>query len=150
MDDPISPGDNGDLVSESESMADEQEFNADTSPSSASKSATASKSSAHLQKRRRVTRACDECRRKKIKCSAGLPCIHCTVYSYGMQHLFCFVFVFFWTEFLLSGCNVRLQNVHMISLRIVEETRPHNTSRAWSVAFIVPRPYCTSSSLILT
>jgi hypothetical protein len=36
------------------------------------------------QKRRRVTRACDECRRKKIKCDGKQPCTHCTVYSYGM------------------------------------------------------------------
>lgn len=39
--------------------------------------------SSHLQKRRRVTRACDECRRKKIKCDGKQPCTHCTVYSYG-------------------------------------------------------------------
>ncbi len=37
----------------------------------------------HQQKRRRVTRACDECRRKKIKCDGTQPCTHCTVYSYG-------------------------------------------------------------------
>jgi hypothetical protein len=30
-----------------------------------------------------VTRACDECRRKKIKCDGKQPCTHCTVYSYG-------------------------------------------------------------------
>lgn len=36
-----------------------------------------------VKKRRRVTRACDECRRKKIKCDGTQPCIHCTVYSYG-------------------------------------------------------------------
>jgi hypothetical protein len=36
-----------------------------------------------LQKRRRVTRACDECRRKKIKCDGKQPCTHCSVYSYG-------------------------------------------------------------------
>ena len=36
-----------------------------------------------IQKRRRVTRACDECRRKKIKCDGKQPCTHCTVYSYG-------------------------------------------------------------------
>ncbi|KAI1861344.1 uncharacterized protein JN550_010874 [Neoarthrinium moseri] len=35
-----------------------------------------------LQKRRRVTRACDECRRKKIKCDGKQPCTHCQVYSY--------------------------------------------------------------------
>lgn len=34
------------------------------------------------QKRRRVVRACDRCRKLKIKCSGDLPCIHCTVYSY--------------------------------------------------------------------
>ncbi|ORY12527.1 fungal-specific transcription factor domain-domain-containing protein [Clohesyomyces aquaticus] len=38
--------------------------------------------SAPMQKRRRVTRACDECRRKKIKCDGKQPCTHCTVYSY--------------------------------------------------------------------
>ena len=37
-----------------------------------------------IQKRRRVTRACDECRRKKIKCDGKQPCTHCSVYSYGM------------------------------------------------------------------
>lgn len=40
-----------------------------------------------VQKRRRVTRACDECRRKKIKCDGKQPCTHCTVYSYGMAQL---------------------------------------------------------------
>lgn len=40
---------------------------------------------APMQKRRRVTRACDECRRKKIKCDGKQPCTHCTVYSYGTQ-----------------------------------------------------------------
>ncbi|KAL2752551.1 hypothetical protein ACRALDRAFT_1044581 [Sodiomyces alcalophilus JCM 7366] len=34
------------------------------------------------QKRRRVTRACDECRRKKIKCDGKQPCTHCSAYSY--------------------------------------------------------------------
>ena len=38
-----------------------------------------------VQKRRRVTRACDECRRKKIKCDGKQPCTHCTVYSYGQS-----------------------------------------------------------------
>ncbi|KAJ5267057.1 hypothetical protein N7478_009865 [Penicillium angulare] len=39
-------------------------------------------SSLPMQKRRRVGRACDECRRKKIKCDGKQPCTHCTVYSY--------------------------------------------------------------------
>lgn len=34
------------------------------------------------EKRRRVTRACDNCRQKKVKCDGKQPCIHCTVYSY--------------------------------------------------------------------
>lgn len=51
-----------------------------TSPNSASQP----RAPAPLQKRRRVTRACDECRRKKIKCDGKQPCTHCTVYSYGM------------------------------------------------------------------
>lgn len=33
-------------------------------------------------KRRRVTRACDNCRQKKVKCDGKQPCIHCTVYLY--------------------------------------------------------------------
>lgn len=43
-----------------------------------------SKQALPMQKRRRVTRACDECRRKKIKCDGKQPCTHCTVYSYGL------------------------------------------------------------------
>ncbi|KAJ5620096.1 hypothetical protein N7510_004080 [Penicillium lagena] len=35
-----------------------------------------------LRKRRRTCRACDECRRKKIKCDGKQPCTHCTVHSY--------------------------------------------------------------------
>lgn len=46
------------------------------------------------QKRRRVTRACDECRRKKIKCDGRQPCTHCTVYSYGQ-----------WLSFVLPYSN---------------------------------------------
>ncbi|CAL3964880.1 hypothetical protein PZA11_002220 [Diplocarpon coronariae] len=41
---------------------------------------------ASLQKRRRVTRACDECRRKKIKCDGKQPCTHCVVYSYDCTY----------------------------------------------------------------
>jgi Fungal Zn(2)-Cys(6) binuclear cluster domain len=56
----------------------------DLSPSAHEHDEDGSKPSAvPLQKRRRVTRACDECRRKKIKCDGKQPCTHCTVYSYG-------------------------------------------------------------------
>jgi hypothetical protein len=51
--------------------------------SNGASSAVPNKNPLPLQKRRRVTRACDECRRKKIKCDGKQPCIHCTVYSYG-------------------------------------------------------------------
>ncbi|KAF9889105.1 hypothetical protein FE257_008082 [Aspergillus nanangensis] len=44
------------------------------------------KESHPMQKRRRVTRACDECRRKKIKCDGKQPCTHCTVYSYDCTY----------------------------------------------------------------
>ncbi|KAL2074597.1 hypothetical protein VTL71DRAFT_8375 [Oculimacula yallundae] len=44
------------------------------------------RTTAPLQKRRRVTRACDECRRKKIKCDGKQPCTHCTVYSYDCTY----------------------------------------------------------------
>lgn len=47
-----------------------------------------------VQKRRRVTRACDECRRKKIKCDGRQPCTHCSVYSYGRCFTFTFPFPF--------------------------------------------------------
>ena len=59
----------------------------DTSPNGAGDGVGAPhvKPLSHLQKRRRVTRACDECRRKKIKCDGKQPCTHCTVYSYGKR-----------------------------------------------------------------
>lgn len=37
-------------------------------------------------KRRRVTRACDNCRLKKVKCDGRRPCIHCTVYLYSCSY----------------------------------------------------------------
>ncbi|KAK9775689.1 hypothetical protein SCAR479_07505 [Seiridium cardinale] len=59
--------------SEDESTAPEKGTGADTPGDTPS---------APMQKRRRVTRACDECRRKKIKCDGKQPCTHCQVYSY--------------------------------------------------------------------
>ena len=74
-----------------------------------------------MQKRRRVTRACDECRRKKIKCDGKQPCTHCTVYSYGRPPSF------------LSNCftQARPQIVRMISPRTGDEIRLLNISRLW-------------------
>ena len=53
------------------------------SDSEADEKATTDGHTQPIQKRRRVTRACDECRRKKIKCDGKQPCTHCSVYSYG-------------------------------------------------------------------
>ncbi|KAK9237661.1 fungal-specific transcription factor domain-containing protein [Lipomyces kononenkoae] len=55
----------------------------ETSPADAGKQPAGNRvNPTPIQKRRRVTRACDECRRKKIKCDGKQPCTHCTVYSY--------------------------------------------------------------------
>lgn len=76
-----------------------------------------------MQKRRRVTRACDECRRKKIKCDGKQPCTHCTVYSYGRSlHHSCG----------LLECHSRnstdsKQSVRTTSPRIVAEILLHST-----------------------
>ncbi|KAL9612286.1 MAG: hypothetical protein Q9167_003109 [Letrouitia subvulpina] len=69
--------------SNDEQWLQQRQSNADQPPSTADINVVSSaKPSAPLQKRRRVTRACDECRRKKIKCDGKQPCTHCTVYSY--------------------------------------------------------------------
>ncbi|KAG7195345.1 uncharacterized protein KQ657_003873 [Scheffersomyces spartinae] len=47
---------------------------------------SSSNSSSQATKRRRVTRACDNCRQKKVKCDGKQPCIHCTVYSYSCTY----------------------------------------------------------------
>lgn len=78
-----------DHASDAESIADEIDIKTEgASPSAgfsgSGKNSASGKPSGHLQKRRRVTRACDECRRKKIKCDGKQPCTHCTVYSYGV------------------------------------------------------------------
>lgn len=75
--------------SDAESIGDESEVKQELDQSTplagsaGGKPISAGKGAAHHQKRRRVTRACDECRRKKIKCDGKQPCTHCTVYSYG-------------------------------------------------------------------
>ncbi|KAI5963895.1 ASG1 [Candida theae] len=50
--------------------------------SSSSKLNKVTKPSTTEPKRKRVTRACDTCRAKKVKCDGRQPCIHCTVYSF--------------------------------------------------------------------
>ena len=83
-----SPEEYDDRLSEIESGDDEvvpKLEDVQTSPNATNKP-NGAKPPSHLQKRRRVTRACDECRRKKIKCDGKQPCTHCTVYSYGKYH----------------------------------------------------------------
>ncbi|KAJ5541464.1 hypothetical protein N7494_006540 [Penicillium frequentans] len=64
------------------SMIDAYSHEEDFSPHDTSPADHKSNQSLPMQKRRRVGRACDECRRKKIKCDGKQPCTHCTVYSY--------------------------------------------------------------------
>lgn len=70
-------------LAESTTLADSKTASpSDTTPMSG----TLNKPQLPMQKRRRVTRACDECRRKKIKCDGKQPCTHCTVYSYDCTY----------------------------------------------------------------
>ncbi|KAL8717952.1 MAG: hypothetical protein Q9225_004859 [Loekoesia sp. 1 TL-2023] len=68
----------GQWVSSQRSQSDHSSATVDA----AAASANSPKPPPTMPKRRRVTRACDECRRKKIKCDGKQPCTHCTVYSY--------------------------------------------------------------------
>ena len=95
------------------------------------------KAAAPAQKRRRVTRACDECRRKKIKCDGKQPCTHCTVYSYGSSS----------NQDLISKnqyfpqCRTDShQNVHMISRRTEDEIPRRSMSRHSKVDCNGPKP----------
>ena len=81
--DRTSPEEYDDRLSEIESGDDDIVPKLEDSQASPNATGKPVKPGSHLQKRRRVTRACDECRRKKIKCDGKQPCTHCTVYSYG-------------------------------------------------------------------
>lgn len=70
-------------TSDLEHSQDHDDNEGGTANDSGAENDSDTKPSMPLQKRRRVTRACDECRRKKIKCDGKQPCTHCTVYSYG-------------------------------------------------------------------
>lgn len=95
-----------------------------------------------LQQRRRVTRACDECRRKKIKCDGKQPCTHCQVYSYGS---------------LLFPCpfssslhrSPTPQNVPTTSLPTGGETRRRSTLKRSRISYREPRPCFASSCPML-
>lgn len=84
------PTSGNDSIFGSEHQDDQQSADDSTGPNSVKAehddengSASNSNPTMPMQKRRRVTRACDECRRKKIKCDGKQPCTHCSVYSYG-------------------------------------------------------------------
>ena len=96
-------------ASDNDSAAEDHlpKVESDGSPSGVADSADKPAVKANLQKRRRVTRACDECRRKKIKCDGKQPCTHCTVYSYGK---------YFGLRQALAGLTLR-QSVPMINPR---------------------------------
>ncbi|GIZ40025.1 hypothetical protein CKM354_000338100 [Cercospora kikuchii] len=85
-----SPEPHDDYASGAESPIDENGVKTESGQASPSglgaQDAPAVKAPGHMQKRRRVTRACDECRRKKIKCDGKQPCTHCTVYSYDCSY----------------------------------------------------------------
>jgi hypothetical protein len=93
----------------------------DASPAAQDNEEETSRSAAvPMQKRRRVTRACDECRRKKIKCDGKQPCTHCTVYSYGKL-----------VVVVILGKSNEYKNVHMISHRTDEEMLHHSMWNRW-------------------
>ena len=87
-----------------------------------------------MQKRRRVGRACDECRRKKIKCDGKQPCTHCTVYSYGAQFVSKSRLTFLPNHHLLSArhshvANMVLKSARMTSLLTADAIQPRNMSK---------------------
>src|SRR5271156_2423669 len=96
-----------------------------TSPSQPARSAPP------MQKRRRVTRACDECRRKKIKCDGKQPCTHCTVYSYGQSG----------SLLQRVSCLTRLQSVLMINRPIEGGIQRLNTSKRLKLDFTKQKRY---------
>ena len=127
-------------VTETQSPRD----NAQDDPEAPSDSSSRPGPPVPLQQRRRVTRACDECRRKKIKCDGKQPCTHCQVYSYGS---------------LLSPypplsssplCSLTSQNVLMISRLIGDGTRRRSILKRLKINYQGRRPCSASSCLMLT
>lgn len=121
-----------------------------TSPSSAqgaaAPSSQGSKVPPPMQKRRRVTRACDECRRKKIKCDGKQPCTHCTVYSYGQSHTSVCLYLHHG-----RGYHVLIieENAPMTSHRTGDEIQLLSILRLWSTVCIEQRLCSRLYSLML-
>lgn len=78
-----SPGDDASAAGSTKSQTGGVQVKDESADSGSARNPAGEGTSMPVQKRRRVTRACDECRRKKIKCDGKQPCTHCSVYSYG-------------------------------------------------------------------
>ncbi|CUM51665.1 uncharacterized protein AC631_02683 [Debaryomyces fabryi] len=72
-------------MSKRDTLGNSNEFNTDNNQTKSIYAHNSEKRQIE-QKRRRVTRACDNCRQKKVKCDGKQPCIHCTVYSYNCAY----------------------------------------------------------------
>lgn len=72
-------------MSKRDNLGNSNEFNTDNNQTKSIYAHNSEKRQIE-QKRRRVTRACDNCRQKKVKCDGKQPCIHCTVYSYNCAY----------------------------------------------------------------
>jgi hypothetical protein len=133
--DPASPEDYDDHASDADSVTEDHDIKTESNRNSPSATAkqSSSKPSSHMQKRRRVTRACDECRRKKIKCDGKQPCTHCTVYSYGT-----------WSDPGSPSLDTDFwsQIVHMTNHPTDAETRRLNMSKTWSTGCTALRLCC--------
>lgn len=99
-----------------------------------------------MQKRRRVTRACDECRRKKIKCDGKQPCTHCTVYSYGQSYASVCLCLHHGRGYHMLTLE---QNAPTTSHRTGDETQLLSISRPWSTVCIEQRLCSRLYSLML-
>jgi len=130
---PESPEDMNDEYGEPDYNEPKQEHSSgEASPNGTDPSGSLNRSGAPLQKRRRVTRACDECRRKKIKCDGKQPCTHCTVYSYGKS-----ISPVVRTRQLMNP----LQTAHTISLRTDGGTLRLSTLKVSKPEQFAPSPY---------
>ena len=104
------------------------------------------------QKRRRVTRACDECRRKKIKCDGKQPCTHCTVYSYGQSHELQALHPAHLSYLGNRGAPlltvITRQTVRTTNRQIDAATPPRSTSKPSRTGYIVPKRSSSPSFLM--
>lgn len=115
-----------------------QQSSANPTTSAGPSSTQPSQISMPMQKRRRVTRACDECRRKKIKCDGKQPCTHCTVYSYGQYQNALFRRATGNFGMLKADCYLT-QNAPMINHRTEDVIQPLSMSKHWRIDSSAPK-----------